>query len=309
MAKMHSNSDSLSPLLKLLTLRSGNAASETPDVAMEGLIEKHRRKKCSIEAQIQYFLRDRRVASVELSQNLDCEGQLEPLGTTFAEGFVMRLNKNCSHTRQRFTLAHEACHTFFYELVPEIKFRPHCEDEGEERLCNLGAAALLIPASRLSRHARELPVCLDTLYSLAHIFDVSASTMFLRLRYLKLWNLELSIWDPTSSGKFIMRRLYGGRRVSWSWGDNEVLQKARDQKASMFGSTHLTYHDPAGTKRFRPGCYEIRKHGDGLIALWGEGLRKPKETDSKLLKRTPKPSSRRHPGASPMHEQTNPIAS
>jgi Zn-dependent peptidase ImmA (M78 family) len=29
--------------------------------------------------------------------------------------------------RQRFTIAHEICHTFFYEIVPELKFKPHSE--------------------------------------------------------------------------------------------------------------------------------------------------------------------------------------
>jgi Zn-dependent peptidase ImmA (M78 family) len=52
---------------------------------------------------------------------LNCDGLIEPLGKTFADGFRIKLNKTTPPVRSRFTLVHEICHTFFYQLVPEIK--------------------------------------------------------------------------------------------------------------------------------------------------------------------------------------------
>ena len=68
----------------------------------------------------------------------------------------MRLKKNASDVRIRFTMAHEFCHTFLLRLVPEIKFSPHETDDEEERLCNLGAAAFAIARFRVASSCEEV---------------------------------------------------------------------------------------------------------------------------------------------------------
>jgi len=82
---------------------------------------------------------------MEYKVSWDRDGSLEPLGKGFDQGFKLTLNARSPKNRVRFTQAHELCHTFFYQYVPEIKFRPHLEDPGEEQLCNFGAAELLMP--------------------------------------------------------------------------------------------------------------------------------------------------------------------
>jgi hypothetical protein len=52
-----------------------------------------------------------------------------------------------------------------------------------------------------------------------------------------------------------------------------------------------------------PSSYEIRKHGEGLIALWGTGLHKPKDSGSKLL--SSKAPSRKPAVASKAEKQAN----
>jgi len=110
---------------------------------------------------------------------------------TFRDGFRVRLKLGMSDVRARFTLAHEACHTFFYQLVPEIKFFPHDRDSEKERLCNFGAAGFLVPASPLRRQVRTLPRCLESLELLASNYGVSPLTMALRLRGLGYWQCQL----------------------------------------------------------------------------------------------------------------------
>ena len=68
----------------------------------------------------------------------------------------MLVNKKHPQTRVRFTIAHEICHTFFYEIVPELKFVSHPTDPAEERLCNAGAAALLMPNYDVVRATRKV---------------------------------------------------------------------------------------------------------------------------------------------------------
>ena len=67
------------------------------------------------------FLKLRKVQLVP-SNNLRCDGYIQPQGRSSSEGFTMLVNKKLPQSRIRFTIAHEICHTIFYEIVPELKF-------------------------------------------------------------------------------------------------------------------------------------------------------------------------------------------
>src|SRR5579863_9075399 len=92
------------------------------------------------------FLASRNIAGVAIDDDLKADGALVPLGKEFGAGFRMVLRSDLAEGRINFTVAHEICHTFFYERVPEIKFASHAVDEEEERLCNCGAEEILMPA-------------------------------------------------------------------------------------------------------------------------------------------------------------------
>ena len=227
------------------------------------------------EERLQRFLKERNVISVEITPNLNCDGTLEPIGSTFAEGFRMRINNNAPHSRARFSVAHEVCHTFFYELVPEIKFRAHGRDDQEERLCNFGAAVLLIPAKPLRATARKMPVCLTSLERLAQDYCVSLPTMLIRLKSLGLWDCELSNWYRNVGGGFALDRLYGGRQVEWVWHDPFQLERAWHSSASVFGTGFVYLTDPHGVRRYKPISYNMRRTAAGVTTLWGVGIRRP----------------------------------
>jgi IrrE N-terminal-like domain len=239
---------------------------------MASLVETVLRKTRTRPQQLESALRDRNIQQVEFLHNLSCEGSLEPVGTEFRHGFVMRLKKSAADVRIRFTMAHELCHTFFYELVPEIKFAPHETDDEEERLCNLGAAAFLVPTSALRRRVKKLQPRLETLELLSTEYRVSIPTMLLRLRALGLWHCEVSLWHRMSNGRFVLDRLYGGRRLSYQWEDISILEPAWNSNKSVCGHSFLFCEDRRGQRSYRPICYEIRRHADGLIALWGMGV-------------------------------------
>jgi hypothetical protein len=258
-------------LVKRFVERSGFAHASA-ECVMASLVETVLRKTRTRPQQLESALRDRNIQHVEFAHNLSSEGSLEPVGPEFRHGFVMRLRKNAADVRIRFTMAHELCHTFFYELVPEIKFAPHETDDEEERLCNLGAASFLLPASVLRRRVKPLLPHLKTLELLAAEFRVSIPTMMLRLRELGLWQCEVSLWHRMSDGRFVLNGLYGGRRLSYQWQDASILENAWNSNKSACGHSFLFCEDQRGERRYRPISYEIRRHADGMIALWGKGV-------------------------------------
>jgi hypothetical protein len=251
---------------------------------MEALVEGHSRRKAETpDERVQQFLRGRNIQIIEEQADLGCDGFIEPLGNRYEDGFRVRLNTASTRVRQRFTLAHEACHSLFYELVPELKFVPHAPDDEEERLCNFGAAALLIPGNALRKKAKKVQPCLDSLYELASEYTVSVQTMLLRLRSLGLWTMELSMWHRMGNGTFVLDRLYGGRQVDWEWTDEEILELAWQRKGSTWGHTFVRYEDSRGIERFKPTAFEVRRHSNGLIALWGKGLARQVTSTSQLF--------------------------
>ncbi len=144
---------------------------------------------------------------------------IEPLGASLANGFRVVLRKGAPNSRQRFTVAHEICHTFFYEAAPELKLGANHEDPFEEALCNYGASCLLMPEDVIRPNALVSNPCLASLETLSQLFAVSHEAMIVRLRDLGLWRCEYSLWHRMTTGEFAIERLYGWPRINWNWAD------------------------------------------------------------------------------------------
>jgi len=176
-------------------------------------------------------------------------------------------------TRTRFTLAHEICHSFFYELVPEIKFSEHRMDDQEERLCNIGAAELLMPAEDIRRDADGRSVSLSTLSSLAAQYAASLDGMITRLCTLRLWACELSVWHRLTNGEFALDRKVGGiNNVRWQWLDSSVLDRAWNERKRhpQYGRTFVGFTDSQQRDYSALVYYEVQRRGDALFALWSK---------------------------------------
>ncbi len=156
-------------------------------------------------------------------------------------------------------MAHELCHTFFYEVVPEIKFLPRPNDPAEERLCNLGAAELLMPEKLVKREAKGQPVCLRTLERLAALFRVSNDAMVLRLIQLKLWQVEFSSWIRLSNGKFAMEKVVGGTIKDREWPDANQLDDAWTFGKPTAGHQFLTRYDDRGVRQVIPIRFDLAR--------------------------------------------------
>jgi IrrE N-terminal-like domain len=212
----------------------------------------------------------RNIVTIEEQEGLSSDGFIEPLGSSLANGFRVVLRKDVPSSRQRFTLAHEICHTFFYEAAPELKFSVYKEDSFEEALCNYGASCLLVPESALRESSLALRPCLPSLETLSDIFKVSHETMVVRLRSLGLWKCEYSLWHKMTGGEFVIDKLYGWKRIDWNWSDPVVLHKAWCSGRLHRGETVLWWETSAGYSTGKSVHYEIKRRGDLLVALWDE---------------------------------------
>jgi Zn-dependent peptidase ImmA (M78 family) len=227
-------------------------------------------------ASLERYFAERRIENLTFAP-LSCDGFIQPLGSRFNDGFQIVINNSLPATRVRFTLAHELCHTFFYEYVPELKFTPHTPDRSEERLCNIGASELLMPRKSVMNDAREAQVCIKSLEDLARRYSVSAEAMLIRLRTLELWEAELSTWAPNVHGTLTCRKITGARKVAWNWLDDSLAQIWQTGQMKS-GRTFIEYINARGSRRLRPICYEMQRRRDHILILWGIWEKKSAET-------------------------------
>lgn len=99
-------------------------------------------------------------------------GRLVPI----AGGYLIQVNEADGAGRQRFSIAHEICHTFFNEARKDqaehsdITVGVFDEGNSEEFLCDVGAAHMLLHPSWI------LPIVGDELPELDHLFAVRSAT-------------------------------------------------------------------------------------------------------------------------------------
>lgn len=263
-----SSNPTVSPIASLFARRA--SGTDDPWITISNLIAElfgAKSHACSV-TRLENYLAKRNISDLRYENGTDFDGLIQPLGLTYDDGFRVIINRSLPGTRLRFTLAHELCHTFFYEHVPELKFMPHEIDRSEERLCNFGAAELLMPQSSIIRNAKCKPVGLDSLEELARQFEVSTEAMLVRLRSLRLWNAELSYWRREIDGTFVSEQIAGINKAQWNWRGNELLSTWETGKATM-SKTFIEYSDPNGSRRVKPVCYEVQRRGPRMIVLHG----------------------------------------
>lgn len=262
-----------SELTELFRQRAGASAASSEDVVL-GLVSELRKSAKAKPGQVPLdkYLTLRNVVEVSYCRDLGFDAKIEPVGNTFSDGFRIAINRSASASRSRFSLAHELCHTFFYELVPELKFLPRLNDPAEERLCNLGAAELLMPAKLVKRESKGHPICLKTLEQLATLFRVSNEAMAFRLNQLNLWQVELSSWIKLTNGKFAIERIVGGANKDWEWPDASQLEEAWTLGRPLTGHQFLTRPDDRGILTVLPIRFDLARRGNRISVLWGKGV-------------------------------------
>lgn len=119
--------------------------------------------------------------------------------TVVPGGFRIYLQSNFTHQhgikiRERFTLAHELVHTFFYEMEAATPQAVRGSPKGKrlEYLCHAGAGRILVPDSLLRQELKQKGnvASIDAILNLARLFNVSTEVMMRRLHALELVAVE-----------------------------------------------------------------------------------------------------------------------
>jgi hypothetical protein len=231
-------------------------------------LRRRRRLSASVSSSLEPFLASRNIKDVAIDDDLKADGALVPLGEDFGAGFRMVLRRDLPKGRINFTVAHEICHTFFYERVPEIKFASHAVDQEEERLCNCGAEEILMPALDVRGSARNEPVSLDVLQMMATRYRVSTAAMLIRLQRLGLWRAELFLWHKMTNGTFAVKRAWGGRLADWEWMEPEIPRRVLSAPAEsvISGSTYWFVGTPK-CRRSKALSFQAKRHGNDVLVL------------------------------------------
>jgi hypothetical protein len=141
------------------------------------------------------------------------EGVLTPV----QGGFRIFLQSNFDHRpgvmlRQRFTIAHELVHTFYYDVSGGIPERKKGAPKGQtlERLCHIGASQILVPGELLRREVKTKgkEASAEFILDLAGMFSVSAEVMVRRLHELELFagdNFAAILVDIVDGGRGLIQ--------------------------------------------------------------------------------------------------------
>ena len=96
----------------------------------------------------------------------------------------IEFNPNRSHTRIRFSLAHEIAHTIFPDYKESIHNRSgklkRSDDWQIELLCNVSAAEILMPFEPTSG-IQEIPIKMENIIAIRKRYDVSTEATLLRM--------------------------------------------------------------------------------------------------------------------------------
>jgi Zn-dependent peptidase ImmA (M78 family) len=101
--------------------------------------------------------------------------------------------------RRRFSLGHELIELLFEALHQgrmSTRMKEACSGFRKERLCETGAAALLMPKQPFQHALKERPIRLDTASDLATVFDVSFLASLIRMVELAEKRHLLIAWRP-----------------------------------------------------------------------------------------------------------------
>jgi len=110
---------------------------------------------------------------------------------------VVFIEEGDKETRRRFSLSHELIELLFEALndgMLSLQMMEACNGPRKERLCDQGAARLLMPEERYRDEVHSRPVSFDTASKLASLFDVSFLAALLRMVELTSRPFLLIAW-------------------------------------------------------------------------------------------------------------------
>lgn len=136
-----------------------------------------------------------------ISADIKADGEIS---LTSDSSYVIHLNAKHPETRKRFTVGHEIGHTLFFDLEGQTGSRFRVVDAGvdsllpdwgEEYLCNVASAEILMPFISFSARMRNLPPTTKTILQLSKEFNISLQATARRVVQLSSFKLMVCMWE------------------------------------------------------------------------------------------------------------------
>lgn len=180
----------------LLQAYGGASAEEAMRAAVDRLLEEAEVNRPPAPLDVLGSLRG--VTDIE-AVAMASAGRLVPLPDA---GYIVQVNDADSRGRQRFSAAHEICHTFFNEARRGVRGHDDAdigvfdERRSEEFLCDVGAAHMLLHPPWLQDLAAGREPSLGCLFEAATRCDASAEATARQLAALGVWRCSFVFWEP-----------------------------------------------------------------------------------------------------------------
>ncbi len=141
---------------------------------------------------------------------------------------IIEINEEHSQGKRNFTANHEVSHTllptYAGQLVDDLETGTFSQGSEEELLCDIGAAALLLPPRWLRSHAVAGGPSISTLLDVASVFESSLEAAARQLTHLDCWPAAFICWEEgfrkderVAKGQVMMPGFesFGGPRPKW----------------------------------------------------------------------------------------------
>lgn len=198
--------------------------------------------------------------------------------------FEIVLKRSHNRCRMNFTLAHEIAHTFFYDLLahPKRGGQQHAFDPDEERLCDIGAAELLMPFEQFKRDTSTGDLTAKAMLELQHRYQVSLHAALIRLVKV-LDGVVCAIWQqrgPAMSLKWVSPCSLRSMIVCQT-GHSSVELALKEPGVTFLEQDSYYGIKAAGLTRGRTSSFGLSA-GEVLSILWlpENRERRPAERDS-----------------------------
>lgn len=177
-----------------------------------------------------------------------------------SSGLIL-INENDSTERQRFTEGHELMELLFVALQRSsyASSTPTWIWECKEKLCDWGAAELLMPRASFITWLHQFGISLDTGQSLANIYKTSLVATLIRMVQLSFDNQALVMWRYTFKSSKL--RDLGNQvsnyepklRIWWSsqsgtWSGGYIPKNKSISNTSLIARTYLTGESLSGNE-------------------------------------------------------------
>jgi hypothetical protein len=138
---------------------------------------------------------------------------------------VVRLRGEDGHLRQRFTVLHEAVHTYLpgFAEAPQHRCDPNGKRDRKEELCDLGASELLLPRRHFEPDLANLGFDMDAVAELADRYQASLEATAIRavdltagsalFLVLRVGHKPADARNPDAEPR--LRHVYGHGRGPW----------------------------------------------------------------------------------------------